>query len=130
MITEKFINEIKQWGTENTNIKSIIIVGSYARGTNKATSDIDLIIITTNKDEMLNNQNFIELFGEVERTQTEYYGACTSVRVWYKNGSEVEFGLVTPDWIAQPLDKGTYRVLSDGYNIIIDKNKYFNDINL
>ncbi len=130
MITEKFINEIKQWGTENTNIKSIIIVGSYARGTNKATSDIDLIIITTNKDEMLNNQNFIELFGEVERTQTEYYGACTSVRVWYKNGPEVEFGLVTPDWIAQPLDKGTYRVLSDGYNIIIDKNKYFNDINL
>ena len=124
MITEKFINEIKQWGTENTNIKSIIIVGSYARGTNKATSDIDLIIITTNKDEMLNNQNFIELFGEVERTQTEYYGACTSVRVWYKNGPEVEFGLVTPDWIAQPLDKGTYIVLSDGYNIIIDKNKY------
>ena len=130
MITEKFINEIKQWGTENTNIKSIIIVGSYARGTNKATSDIVLIIITTNKDEMLNNQNFIELFGEVERTQTEYYGACTSVRVWYKNGPEVEFGLVTPDWIAQPLDKGTYIVLSDGYNIIIDKNKYFNDINL
>lgn len=130
MITEKFINEIKQWGTKNTNIKSIIIVGSYARGTNKATSDIDLIIITTNKDEMLNNQNFTELFGEVERTQTEYYGACTSVRVWYKNGPEVEFGLVTPDWIAQPLDKGTYIVLSDGYNIIIDKNKYFNDINL
>lgn len=129
-MTEIFINKIKQWGTENTNIKSIIIVGSYAKGTNKATSDIDLIIITTNKDEMLNNQNFIELFGEVERTQTEYYGACTSVRVWYKNGPEVEFGLVTPDWIAQPLDKGTYRVLSDGYNIIIDKNKYFNDINL
>lgn len=129
-MTEIFINKIKQWGTENTDIKSIIIVGSYAKGTNKATSDIDLIIITTNKDEMLNNQNFIELFGEVERTQTEYYGACTSVRVWYKNGPEVEFGLVTPDWIAQPLDKGTYRVLSDGYNIIIDKNKYFNDINL
>ncbi len=129
-MTEIFINKIKQWGTENTDIKSIIIVGSYAKGTNKATSDIDLIIITTNKDEMLNNQNFIELFGEVERTQTEYYGACTSVRVWYKNGPEVEFGLVTPDWIAQPLDKGTYIVLSDGYNIIIDKNKYFNDINL
>ena len=129
-MTEISINKINQWGTENTDIKSIIIVGSYAKGTNKATSDIDLIIITTNKDEMLNNQNFIELFGEVERTQTEYYGACTSVRVWYKNGPEVEFGLVTPDWIAQPLDKGTYIVLSDGYNIIIDKNKYFNDINL
>ena len=86
-MTEIFINKIKQWGTENTDIKSIIIVGSYAKGTNKATSDIDLIIITTNKDEMLNNQNFIELFGEVERTQTEYYGACTSVRVWYKKRS-------------------------------------------
>lgn len=129
-MTEIFINKIKQWGTENTDIKSIIIVGSYAKGTNKATSDIDLIIMTSNKDEMIKNQNFTELFGEVESTQTEYYGACTSVRVWYKSGPEVEFGLVTPDWISQPLDNGTYRVLSNGYKIITDKNKYFNNLEL
>ena len=51
--------------------------------------------------------------------QTEYYGACTSIRVWYEDGREVEFGIVEPPWISMPLDNGTYRVLSDGYKIII-----------
>ena len=53
--------------------------------------------------------------------QTEYYGACTSIRVWYEDGREVEFGIVEPPWISMPLDNGTYRVLSDGYKIIIHK---------
>ena len=60
--------------------------------------------------------------------QTEYYGACTSIRVQYEDGREVEFGIVEPPWISMPLDNGTYRVLSDGYKIIIDKKRYFTDL--
>ena len=44
--------------------------------------------------------------------QTEYYGACTSIRVWYEDGREVEFGIVEPPWISMPLDNGTYRVVA------------------
>ena len=33
-----------------------------------------------------------------------------------------------PIWIEKPLDEGTYRLLSDGYKIIIDKENYFQDI--
>lgn len=62
--------------------------------------------------------------------QTEYYGECTSVRVWYESGLEVEFGIVEPSWISLPLDNGTHKVLSDGYKVIVDKKNYLKNFEL
>lgn len=122
---ESFINDLKEFAANTSYIESIIIVGSYAKGTNKESSDLDIVIITPNKSEMVKNQDFVQNFGEVAKKQTEYYGACTSIRVWYKNGQEVEFGIVEPSWIEKPLDIGTNKVLSDSYKIVIDKKDYF-----
>lgn len=123
-----FINSLKEFSENDPHIESVIIVGSYARGTNKKSSDLDIVIITSNKTEMITNQDFIQGFGEVTQKQTEYYGACTSIRVWYKNGQEVEFGIVEPSWIEKPLDSGTNKVLSDGYRIILDKKHHFENL--
>ena len=111
----EFLDKLTQYAKITPHIESVIIVGSYARGTNKETSDLDVVIISSNKSEMVANQNFTQEFGKVNKQQTEYYGACTSIRVWYKDGKEVEFGIVDPSWISIPLDAGTYKVLSDGY---------------
>ncbi|MEG0614062.1 MAG: nucleotidyltransferase domain-containing protein [Clostridium sp.] len=127
---EKFLKEIEEWGKNDLYIQSVILVGSYARGTNKETSDIDICLITSNKETMIENQDFTKIFGHVERKQTEYYGKCTSIRVWYKEGPEIEFGIVDPSWIETPLDLGTYKALSDGYKVIIDKNHYFSDLDI
>lgn len=118
---EKFLKEIKDYAMTNSHIKSVILVGSYARGDNDGNSDIDIVIITSNKSDMIENQSFILEFGEVLKSQVEYYGACTSIRVWYKDGKEVEFGIVKPSWIQKPLDEGTRNVLSGGYKVIVDK---------
>ena len=125
---EDFINTLKELSENDPYIESVIIVGSYARGTNKKSSDLDIVIITSNKKEMITNQNFIQGFGDVSQKRTEYYGACTSVRVWYKNGLEVEFGVVEPSWIEKPLDNGTNKVLSDGYKIVLDKKRHFENL--
>lgn len=127
---EDFFNELKEYARNTSHIESIIIVGSYARGTNKENSDLDIVIITSNKSGMLAKQGFIQEFGEVYKQQIEYYGACTSIRVWYKDRKEVEFGIVEPSWISMPLDTGTHQVLSDGYKIIIDKKRYFENLKL
>lgn len=103
----QFIEALKEFAMNDNSIESIIIVGSCARGTNTETSDLDLCVITTNKEEMMSNPVFCDIFGKVGRRQVEYYGACTSVRVWYENGPGVEFGLVEPSWISLPLDSGT-----------------------
>lgn len=127
---EDFFNKIKEYARNTSHIESIIIVGSYARGTNKENSDLDIIVITSNKSGMIVNQDFTQEFGEVYKQQTEYYGACTSIRVWYKDGKEVEFGIVEPSWSSMPLDTEPYQVLSDGYKVIIDKKQYFEGLEL
>ena len=99
------IEALRQWAQKETSIESVILVGSWARGTNRPDSDMDLCILTAR--------------------QTEYDGACTSVRVWYEGGTEIEFGLVEPSWIALPLDEGTRQVLSDGYCVLYDRAGHF-----
>lgn len=125
---DKFLNKLKKYAINEPYIESVIMVGSYARGTNTPNSDLDLCIITTNKKEMVHKSDFIGKFGEYEKIQTEYYGPCTSIRVWYKNGPEVEFGIVEPSWISLPLDSGTYQVLCGGYKVIVDKSGYFKEL--
>lgn len=120
---ENLIQTIKAYAKNDAHIRSVLIVGSYARSANKEDSDLDLVIMTTNKQEMVEKPNFVNRFGKVIKQQTEYYGACTSIRIWYEDGKETEFGLVEPSWISLPLDKGTEKVLSDGYQIIIDKDQ-------
>lgn len=127
---EKFLESIKNWAKNEEKIESVIVVGSYARGTYKLTSDIDLVIITPNKKQTIEERKFIELFGNVIKSQIEYYGACTSIRVYYMDGKEVEFGIVEPSWIKRPLDRGTYKVLKDGFKVIIDKKEYFKNLNI
>ncbi len=98
--------EISQWAEESPRIESVLLVGSWARGENRASSDIDLVVLTDAKEELLRDQSWTARFGRVARQQTESYGACTSVRVWYQDGREVEFGLVLPSWADAPLDGG------------------------
>lgn len=130
MLTDLFLAQLKQWAAEDPGITALLIVGSYARGANKPDSDLDLVILTSRKAEMVQNHSFVNRFGDVERQQTEEYGACTSVRAWYRDGREIEFGLVEPSWASVPLDSGTHRVLSDGYLVLTDKEGLFTDLKL
>jgi uncharacterized protein len=121
----EFLNAVKQWGTETPSVQAIILIGSYARGTSKPDSDIDLCILSSQKQKLLSDTNWLSCFGTMINQQVEFYGAVTSLRVWYLEGFEVEYGLADPSWIFLPLDEGTRRVLSDGYQIIVDKNSDF-----
>jgi hypothetical protein len=45
----------------------------------------------------------------------------TSVRAWYVDGTEVEFGLATVEWATSP-DQGTRRVVKDGLRVLLDRD--------
>lgn len=115
------IKMITEWGEKDPQVEAIVLVGSFARKTNKPDSDIDVCLITDFKEELLYKISFIHIFGLVKNYVIEYWGACTSIRVWFEEGEEVEFGLVKPSWYSIPLDAGTRRILEDGYRILVDK---------
>lgn len=99
----------------------MLLVGSYARDAARADSDLDLVILTDRPRLYLDSVSWAETFGDVARWQKEDWGKVTSVRVWYANGLEVEFGFTLPDWAAKPTDAGTLRVVSGGVRTIFDR---------
>ena len=74
-------------------MQSIALVGSYARNAAVNELDIDLVILTHRPQEYLKDLPRIKRFDVPEKHQTEDYGKLTSLRVWYQNGVEVEYGI-------------------------------------
>ena len=117
----KFLNEVTQWAFARTDIQALALVGSYARNAARETSDIDLVLIALKRDRYLHNLDWIKRFGNVEKYQIEDYGLLTSVRVWYDDGREIEYGLTDENWAAEPLEDGTRRVIEDGMRILFER---------
>jgi predicted nucleotidyltransferase len=116
-----FLDAFVKWASDGADLQGIALVGSYARSAARDDSDIDLVILTDQPARFLEDIQWIERFGRVQNYQTEDYGKLTSLRVWYQNGPEVEYGITTPDWAAVPLDPGTRRVISDGMVVLFER---------
>jgi predicted nucleotidyltransferase len=116
-----FLDAFVDWASDQSDVQAIALVGSYARGEAKDDSDIDLVILTDQPEKYLADIEWTERFGTVEKHQTEDYGKLFSVRVWYQNGPEVEYGITTPDWAAIPLDAGTREVISGGMIVLFER---------
>ncbi len=121
MKIDRLLAQIKGWAEAQRDITGVLLVGYHARGTARADSDVDLVILTIQPEAYLESISFAERFGSISASQKEDWGRVTSVRVWYEGGPEVEFGFTRPDWAAPPLDAGTRRVLSDGARVLFDR---------
>ncbi len=122
MKIESFLAQVKQWAGQQSDIKGVLLVGSYTKGAARADSDVDLIILTADPQHYIDRISFAENFGSVSKWEKEDWGRVTSLRVWYQDGLEVEYGIALPDWASQPLDLGTLQVVSDGMQIVFDRD--------
>lgn len=118
----EFIETFTKWVETQENILASALVGSQARGTPRADSDIDLVIITDNPGIFLNDEKWLSQFGEVTKIVKEDYKLVQGLRVFYREGLEVEYGITTKEWTkTDPIDPGTERVISDGMKILSDR---------
>jgi len=122
-VIHNLLKEIKNWARKNNDLDSLLLAGSYARDKAHQDSDIDLVLIFNDPKKYVNNLDWIKEFSEIEKYEIEYWGRVTSIRTWYKNGMEVEFGITSAEWAEIPVDSGTFRVVSDGSKIMVDKYK-------
>ncbi len=125
-----FLENAARWARRQPDVTALVLVGSWARGQNCPDSDIDLMVLTEKQMDYVQDHGFAAHFGLVRSAANEDWGACQSVRVFYEDGPEVEFGFVKPSWLALPLDPGTAGVLRDGYRFLVDKMGYEKTIKL
>ena len=119
-----FFNQINTWSESQSNIIAIALVGSYARGDATDLSDVDLVIITSSPEAMINNPEWIENFDRPKKIIFEDWGKVQSIRALYPNGLEVEFGITGTNWLAQPIDEGTMSVIEDGIQVVFERDGY------
>jgi predicted nucleotidyltransferase len=109
-----------RWAEQRKHVAGLLLVGSHARGTARPDSDIDVLLLVAEPEPYVSNQDWLQDFGSVTQADVEDWGAVTSIRVLYQTGDEVEFGLAPPRWAEHPFDKGTAKVLRDGFRVLYD----------
>jgi predicted nucleotidyltransferase len=122
-LASRFIQEFSDWVSSQADIQAAALAGSYARNDATPESDIDFVLVTDNPAKYLDNVDWAEKFGEIDRRQREDYGLVQSLRVWYGSGLEVEFGITDPRWTAVPLDKGTREVMRGGIRVLFERRE-------
>jgi len=121
---QEFLSKVTQWGIASDNISAILLVGSHARGEARPDSDVDIVILAEIPGRYLDEQLWLERFGDPLRVSIEDWGLVKSLRVWYEGGLEVEFGFTSDAWLSIPMDAGTKNVLSDGFHLLVDKGNF------
>ena len=122
-IVDAFLNKVIAWAQHQPEVVAVALVGSHARGTAREDSDIDLVLLTKTPHTFLINTNWVVAFGEPIRQEIEDWGKVTSIRVWYAEGYEVEFGIAGMNWASDPSDEGDARVVKDGIRILYESSR-------
>lgn len=113
-----FLQRVREWAKGESQIRAITLVGSHARGNASASSDIDIILLVEDPERFIQDQAWAATFGTVIRSRVEDWGRVQSLRVWYDDGAEVEFGVTDPDWGADPDDHATRGVIEAGHQVV------------
>ena len=127
MRISRLLDEATAWASERPDVVGLALVGSHARGTARSDSDVDLILLCTDPNSMLDHRDWPARFGKVRDVEFEDYGALRSLRAFYQDGLEVEFGLAAPAWARVPLDSGTQQVIAGGIRILYDPGGLLGD---
>ena len=120
MDVKAFLDKFSGWASLRPDIEGVGLVGSYARDVAHEESDVDLIILTKHSERYLSDPSWASAFGEVGERKVESWGRVKSLRVFYKDGLEVEYSFALPDWADIPVDTGTHRVVRGGMKILFD----------
>lgn len=126
MTADELVKAVALWAENHVDIVSVALVGSHARGNARVDSDVDLVLQCASPARYLEDLSWISEFGVAKDVSVEDYGVVQSVRVFYEDGPEVEYGITSSEWATLPLDEGTLKVLRDGVKVLLDRDGSLN----
>ncbi|TDO44466.1 hypothetical protein EV651_1349 [Kribbella sp. VKM Ac-2571] len=123
---EAAINGITAWAQLQTDARGLALIGSYAYGRPRMASDVDIVLVTANRERHISG---MEWAGSIDRRprliRCQEWGPLTERRARLSSGLVVELGVVTGEWLSAPLDPGTAKVLRDGCRVLHDPENLF-----
>jgi hypothetical protein len=118
---DRLVRQATAWAPTRPDIRALGLVGSYAYDEPRMGSDLDLILLTTDRAAYLEHTDWVSAFGPVRLIATRYWGDITERRLRTRSGLHVELGIGAPSWASvTPVDEGTRRVVTDGLRILYD----------
>lgn len=123
------LRSLTNWAIATPNIHAVALVGSWARGTARLDSDIDIMLLVTDPAAFQANSAWLHDIDwpqhrSASSWKDETYGAVWSRHVRLKDATEVELSFGLPAWAAiNPIDSGTRQVVCAGCRILYDPLK-------
>jgi tRNA nucleotidyltransferase (CCA-adding enzyme) len=132
---EAILEKVCRWATKREDISAVALVGSWARGTAHAGSDIDLVLLTPDplwfrqNAQWLNDIDWRSIGSMIASWRDANYGIVWSRHLHLADGTEIEFGFGPLAWASMdPIDPGTFQVISDGCRILYDPKGLLKDL--
>ena len=125
---EQIRESLIAWAGHQEDIRGVAVVGSWARAAAGMDSDIDVVVLTSDKDRYVTGDDWVEesLAKPAGVVRTREWGPLTERRVRLASGLEVEFGFTEPEWAAtNPVDPVTAGVVLDGCIPLVDPGDLF-----
>jgi hypothetical protein len=124
---ERVLDVVVAWANTCEKIRGLALVGSRAHGSARADSDIDLIVLVTDREAFCSDTSWLEAIGweSIDARPVSWrdaqYGNCAARHVLLENAPEVEFGIVQLSWAdCCPVDTGTREVVAGGCRVLYD----------
>src|SRR4051812_39746873 len=117
--TRPLLDALTAWAARQPDVHGLAVVGSYARGTERPDSDLDLVLLTEDVERYVLSDDWAEPFGQVVASRR--WGTLTERRIRTASGLELDVGIAPPTWAAtKRVDGGTRRVAREGMRILHD----------
>jgi hypothetical protein len=126
---EAIVRAVTAWAIQRHDVRAVALLGSWARGNPRPTSDIDLLLLSDRARTYVRSRKWL---AEIDFNCAGYrirsgkgvtYGAVWSQHLYLVPPAEVELTIAAPAWAGiAPIDEGTRRVVTDAFRILVDKD--------
>jgi len=127
---EQILAAIAAWARSRADINGLALVGSWARGSARRDSDIDLVVVVPDPQKFRSDEHWLSEIdwagGRVADWHDADYGSAWSRHVELEPHCQIEFTFCAPSWAAtDPIDTATADIVSGGCRILVDKMQLF-----
>jgi predicted nucleotidyltransferase len=126
---DALMTAVADWAEKRDDIRAMAVVGSWARGRPRSTSDLDLLLLTSRASDYRRRRkwlagiDFRKAGFRLRSSEGASYGAVWSLHVHLRPIADVELTFAECAWAnTNPIDAGTRSVVTGGFRIIFDQD--------